>query len=161
MIRVATADDAAFITSLLNHYIATSTCNYDVEPLDEEDRRRWLAGLGPRHVATICELDGRAAGFGALGPFRSKAGYAHTVEHSVYVVPEMHRRGVGSAILADLIQRARALGHHAMIGGISADQEASLELHRRHGFREVGRLPEVGRKFDRWLDVVFMELLLT
>jgi L-amino acid N-acyltransferase YncA len=159
-IRLATPADAAFIASLMNHYIATSTCNYDVEPVDVESRRRWLAGLGPGHVATICEVDGRPAGYGSLGPFRAKAGYSRTVEHSVYVLPDLHRRGIGAAILDDLIARARALGHHAMIGAISADQQPSLDLHSRKGFREVGRLPQVARKFDRWLDLVIMELLL-
>ncbi len=73
---------------------------------------------------------------------------------------DCHRQGVGSAILADQIERARNLGLHAIVAGIDAEQAASIALHAKHGFKEVARFPEIGRKFDKWLDVVFMELLL-
>jgi phosphinothricin acetyltransferase len=99
-------------------------------------------------------------GFGSLHTFRHKPGYRLTVENSVYVHPDHHRQGVGSAIILDQIERARALGLHAIVAGIDAEQEGSLALHYKHGFREVGRFPQVGQKFDRWLDAVFMELIL-
>jgi phosphinothricin acetyltransferase len=99
-------------------------------------------------------------GFGSLHTFRHKPGYRLSVENSVYVHPDHHRQGVGSAIILDQIERARALGLHTIVAGIDAEQEGSLALHYKHGFREVGRFPQVGRKFDRWLDAVFMELIL-
>jgi phosphinothricin acetyltransferase len=99
-------------------------------------------------------------GFGSLHTFRHKPGYRLTVENSVYVHPDHHRTGVGSAIILDQIERARELGLHTIVAGIDAEQEASLALHYKHGFREVGRFPQVGRKFDRWLDAIFMQLIL-
>jgi phosphinothricin acetyltransferase len=99
-------------------------------------------------------------GFGSLHIFRQKCGYRLTVENSVYVHPDHHRQGVGSAIILDQIERARQLGLHAIVAGIDAEQEGSLALHYKHGFREVGRFPQIGRKFDRWLDAVFMQLIL-
>jgi phosphinothricin acetyltransferase len=82
------------------------------------------------------------------------------VENSVYVHPEWQRRGIGRALLQDLIVRARALGHHTIIAGISADQTASVALHEGHGFVKAGHLREVGYKFGQWLDVVTYQLLL-
>ena len=83
-----------------------------------------------------------------------------TVEHLVYVHPRWHRRGIGRLLLCDLIGRALAIGHHTMLGGISADQEASIALHAALGSTQVAVLRQVGRKFDRWLDLVFMQLML-
>jgi L-amino acid N-acyltransferase YncA len=82
------------------------------------------------------------------------------MEHSVYVRPSHQGRGIGRALLVAVIEAARADGVHALIGGLSADNEVSLALHRSLGFVEVGRLPEVGRKFDRWLDLVLLQLFL-
>ena len=87
-------------------------------------------------------------------------GYKHTVEHSVYVHQNARRTGVASALMATLIERARAQGKHVMVGGIEAKNEASLALHSRFGFEKVGYLPEVGTKFGRWLDLIFMQLIL-
>ncbi|MEM9726067.1 MAG: N-acetyltransferase family protein [Pseudomonadota bacterium] len=98
-----------------------------------------------------------ALGYASFGPFRPHAAYARTVEHSVYVSSSVRRRGVGQALLKALITRAKAAGAHAMIGGLEAGNIASVALHESHGFEEVGRLPEVGRKFDRWLTLVLMQ----
>nr|MBA2481425.1 N-acetyltransferase [Planctomycetota bacterium] len=112
------------------------------------------------HPVTVAELDGEIVGWGSLGPFRPRDGLRHTVENSLYVRHDRHRRGIGAALLADLIARARAAGHHAIIAGISAEQTASIALHRRFGFTEAALLREVGRKFDRWLDLAYWQLLL-
>ena len=116
-------------------------------------------GQGEGEAETISPSE-TILGFGSLHTFRQKCGYRLTVENSVYVHPDHHRQGVGSAIILDQIERARQLGLHAIVAGIDAEQEASLALHYKHGFREVGRFPQVGRKFDRWLDAVFMQLIL-
>lgn len=87
-------------------------------------------------------------------------GYRHTVENTVYVRDGHHRRGVGRTLLGDLLARAHAAGHHAVIAGISADQVGSILLHESLGFVHVGRLREVGRKFDRWLDLLFLQKML-
>ena len=157
-IRLATAEDMPAVNDLYNHYVLNSTCTYQEAPEPIEGRREWFARHGAMHPVTIAEIAGRTVGWGALSPYHNRSAYRHTVEDSVYVDPRCHRRGIGSALLADLIERARALGHHAILALIDADQTASIGLHARFGFGEVGRCREVGRKFGRWLDVVTMEL---
>ena len=95
-----------------------------------------------------------------MSPFRNRDGYRFTVEASVYIRHDCHRRGIGRAILIDLIDRARKLGYHALIGGASAEQTASIALQESLGFQRVGCFKEIGYKFDQWLDVVFMQLML-
>jgi phosphinothricin acetyltransferase len=99
-------------------------------------------------------------GYASYGPFRPFDGYRRTVEHSVYVAENARRRGVGEALLKALEVEARRAGMHAMIGGVAADNEPSLRLHEKLGFVETGRMPEVGQKFGRWLDLVFMQKML-
>jgi len=159
-IRLATADDLTAVNGIYNDYVLHSTCTYQETPEPIEGRWEWFARHGVSHPVTIAELDGQVVGWGALSPYHSRCAYRFTVEDSVYVDRRSHRRGVGRVILADLVARARALGHHAIIAVIDADQAASIGLHARFGFEEVGRFREVGYKFGRWLDVVYMELRL-
>ena len=159
-VRLATLEDLPAIDEVYNHYVRTSTCTYQIAPGTAVERAAWLDEHGPCHPATVAVAGDELWGFGSLSPFRARDGYRHTVENSVYVRHDRQRRGVGRLLLADLVTRARALGHHAIIAGISADQPASLALHQAHGFVEVARLAEVGRKFERWLDVVYLQLLL-
>jgi len=159
-IRPAVADDFGAITAIYNHYVAVSTTTYDDEPANADDRRKQFEGRPVIHPVTVAVRDGEIIGFGALNPFRARNGYRFTVENSVYVRSDCHRQGVGSAILTDQIERARALGLHVIVAVIDSEQAASVALHARYGFTEVGRMSQIGHKFGRWLDVVFMELLL-
>jgi L-amino acid N-acyltransferase YncA len=159
-IRLAVAEDFGAITDIYNHYVATSTTTYDDEPANVDDRRKQFEGRPAIHPVTVAVRDGEIIGFGALNPFRARNGYRFTVENSVYVRHDSHRQGAGSAILTDQIERARALGLHAIVAVIDAEQSASIALHAQHGFVHVGRMPEIGAKFGRWLDVLFMEKLL-
>ncbi|HYO26152.1 MAG TPA: GNAT family N-acetyltransferase [Lacipirellulaceae bacterium] len=160
MLRLATVADLPAINDIYNYYVANSTTTYDEQPMSIEDRRAWLAGREAIHPATVVcadEAPHEVLGYGSLHAFRGKRGYRFTVENSVYVRPDYHRRGVGTQILVDQIERARGLGLHAIVAGIDSRQAASLALHAKHGFREVARFPEIGHKFGDWLDVVFME----
>ena len=159
-IREARVDDLEALRGIYNHYVLGSTCTYQLEPETAAERAAWFAAHGPRHPVTVAELGGELVGWGALSPFHGRAGYAGTVEDSVYVHHERHGRGIGKALLAELVERAERLGHHALLAVISADQPASIALHAAFGFAEVGRLREVGRKQGRWLDVVYLERLL-
>ncbi len=161
MLRLAEAADLQAINDIYNHYVATSTTTYDDAPTTLEERQQAFAVRPPIHPLTVAVRDGEIVGYGSLHTFRAKRGYRFVVENSVYVRPDLQRQGIGSAILADLIERARTLGLHAIVAGIDAEQAASLALHAKQGFTEVGRMPQIGHKFGRWLDVVFMELLLT
>lgn len=159
-LRPAIAGDLPAINAIYNHYVLHSTATYQTEASAEAERAIWFAAHGARHPVIVAELDGRVVGWGSLSPFHARAAFAHTVEDSVYIHRDFHRRGVGRALLAELIARARALGHHTIIAAISADQEPSLALHQGFGFTESGRLREVGHKFGRWLDVVYLQLAL-
>jgi L-amino acid N-acyltransferase YncA len=163
MLRLATAADLPAINDLYNYYVANSTTTYDEQPMSAEDRRAWFANRQDVHPVTVVTLDEAPhtiIGYGSLHPFRNKHGYRFTVENSVYVHPDHQGRGIGSAILADLIERAQTLGLRAIVAVIDATQTASLLLHEKHGFKEVGRFPQIGHKFGKWLDVVFLERLL-
>jgi phosphinothricin acetyltransferase len=163
LIRLATTADLPAINAIYNHYVPISTTSYDLAPMSLEDRQRWFAGRDAIHPVTVAhfpDAPARVVGWGSLHTFRAKPGYRLTVENSVYVHPDHQREGIGSTIIVDQIARARALGLRAIVAGIDSEQTASIALHAKHGFREVGRFPQVGRKFDRWLDVVFMELVL-
>jgi L-amino acid N-acyltransferase len=150
------------ILAIYNDVIATSTAVFSDRPVTIDDRRRWLAARRALGQPVLVALDGggAVAGFASFGEFRTWPGYRHTVEHTVHVRADCRGRGIGSALVGALIERAAALGVHAMVAGVDADNDASLRMHERLGFTVVGRLPEVARKFDRWLDLVLLERLL-
>jgi phosphinothricin acetyltransferase len=125
---------------------------------DTEERARWFAEHGPEHPVIVAERDGEVIGFGSLSRFRTRFAYRHGVEDSVFVRHDLFRQGIGSAILADLVSRAGAIGHHTVIGGIDAEQERASRC--TPGSRGGRAVSQVGYKFGRWLDVVFMQRVL-
>jgi phosphinothricin acetyltransferase len=159
-IHLATTADLPAINSIYNHYVIHSTCTYQTEPSTTEERLAWFAAHGPEYPITVIEEAGEIVGWGSLSRFHPRAAYRPTVENSVYVRHDRMARGVGGLLLEDLIRRAEVLKYHSIMALISADQEASIRLHARLGFVSVGHLREVGRKFDRWLDVVYMQKVL-
>ena len=159
-IRPATEADLPTINAIYNHYVHTSTCTYQYEPETEEGRKQWFAEKGDKYPVVVAAEDGEIIGWGALSPFRAREGYRFSVEASAYVRHDRHRKGIGRSIMQDLIQRARKLGYRVLIGGASAEQTASIALQESMGFQRVALFREVGYKFDRWLDVVFMQLML-
>lgn len=160
-IRQASERDLEAITAIYNEAGVGTTASYDLEPVTVADRRAWMAHRTTHnHPVLVAEVDGRVVGFAAYGTFRDKAGYDLTVEHSVYVADGQRASGVGRMMMTALIDRARGDGLHVMVGVLDADNEASVAFHERLGFVAVGRMPEVGRKFGRWLDVLIMQLVL-
>ncbi|MFN0021023.1 MAG: N-acetyltransferase family protein [Pirellulaceae bacterium] len=160
-IRPATSADLPAINDIYNYYVLNSTCTYQLEPETIEARQAWFDSHTPEKLpVTVAILDGAVVGWGALSQFRPRAAYCHSVEASVYLRHDVHRRGIGKALLLDLIARAKAAGHHTLLGGASADQTASLALQESLGFQRVAYLNEVGFKFGRWLDVVYSQLML-
>jgi L-amino acid N-acyltransferase YncA len=158
-IRPATESDLVAINDIYNHYVLHSTCTYQEETEPLAGRRQWFKHHGVKHPVIVAEAGGQVVGWGALSVYHARSAYRHTVENSVYVHHRRHRRGIGSRLLRELIVRARKLGHHAIIALIEADQPASVALHAKFHFEPVGHLKQVGFKFGRWLDVVYMELL--
>lgn len=158
LIRDATGADLPKIVAILNQAIAETTALWTDEPETLESRRAWLdARRMAGSSVIVAERHGEVVGFGSVAPFRSQAGFRHTVEHSLYVDPAAKRGGIGRALLTALEGQARASRMHAMVGAIAADNEASLALHRAAGFLETGRMPEVGIKFGRRLDLVLVQ----
>jgi L-amino acid N-acyltransferase YncA len=160
VIRPAIEADLAAINDIYNHYVLHSTCTYQEEPEPLDGRRQWYKHHDDKHPVIVAEQNGVVVGWGSLSAYHARSAYRRTVENSVYVHHQYQRRGIGSLLLQELIVRARSLGHHSIIAGIDAEQNASVALHRRFHFEKVGCLKQVGFKFNRWLDVIYMELLL-
>jgi L-amino acid N-acyltransferase len=156
-IRLARPDDRAAIDAIYAHYVRTSTCTYVEEPEPDEVRREWFAAHGERHPITVMEQGGEVIGWASLSPWKDRSGYRFTCELSVYLRDGARGQGHGKRLLADLVERATALGYHTLIGGISADQAASIRLHESMGFTKVAHFRETGFKFGRWLDVVYYQ----
>ncbi len=157
-IRPAMPADTEAMRAILNEEIRTGVNVWHEIERTPDGMRDWLAERVEAGMAvTVAERAGAVIGYAGYGPFRPHSGYALTVEHSLYVHPGHRGQGIGTALLGDLCERAAAAKLHAMIGGIEAENAASIALHHRHGFAETGRLPEVGRKFDRWLTLIFMQ----
>jgi phosphinothricin acetyltransferase len=172
-IRLATSADVEAIRSIYNVEVLDSTNTFDMVPRSREDQEAWLAehqGVHPAIVATepgSPETEGERGaggeivlGFGSLSVFRSRSGYAATAENSVYVDRGQRGKGVGRALLAELLVLAKAHGFHSVIARIAGHNETSIGLHKAAGFELVGVEREVGRKHRQWLDVVELQRLL-
>ena len=157
VIRSANHEDLPAIVEIYNEGGVATTASYDIEPVTLEERAAWFERLRNQgHPVLVLEENGRVVGFASYGPFRDKAAYLHTVEHSVYVAEGRRSNGVGRMLLGALLDHARGRGVHVMLGVLDADNMASRAFHKSLGFVESAVLPEVGRKFGRWLDVVFV-----
>lgn len=160
-IRDANFDDLKAILDIYNHEVINGTATWDTEERSWAAQLEWWEAHASPYCAVVAvEPDGSVAGWGSLSRFHPRPGYRFTVEDTVYVRPEAQRRGVGRAILSHLVSRAQSAGFRAVLGKISGDNLASIELHRACGFFEAGREPELGYKFGRWLDVVTMQRLI-
>ena len=161
-IRDAAVEDLPGILAIYNDVIATSTAVYREDPATLEDRRQWFTARREQSYPILVASDGSALlGFASYGDFRSWPGYRFSVEHSVHVRADQRGRGVGTLLMEALIQRAVDQGKHVMVGGVDADNEPSLRFHERLGFVRAARLREVGFKFGRWLDLVFVQRVLS
>ncbi len=160
-IRKAVRDDIPSIHAIYNDAIINSTVVYSYEPVPLEELLVWFETKQQQNCPIFVALDEtQIVGFSSYGPFRSWDAYLHTVENLVYVEPQHRGEGIGKLLLPPLIDDARARGMHAVVAGIDAANTASIRLHARFGFVQVAHFKEVGFKFNRWLDLVFMELLL-
>ena len=160
-IRDAAEAHLAGILAIYNHAVEHTTAIWNEVLVDLDNRRAWWHGRVDLGFPVLVAVGrDRVLGYASYGPFRAFDGYRLTVEHSVYVAEAARRRGVASALVEALEERARKAGLHVMLGGIAADNTASLRLHEKLGFIETARLPEVGLKFGRYLDLVFMQKLL-
>jgi phosphinothricin acetyltransferase len=176
-IRAATEADLPAILAIYNEVIANTTAVYNEQPVSLEDRLAWFEGRRRSGYPVLVAVPGQDAGdaapgsadpgstdpgstvvgFASFGDFRAWPCYRHTVEHSVHVAAGRRGTGIGRALISALLPLAAAQGKHVMIAGIDADNAVSIHLHERLGFEHVAHLRQVGRKFDRWLDLVFLQ----
>jgi L-amino acid N-acyltransferase len=161
-IRLARPEDVEATRQIYNTEVTTSTVTFDLVPRSIEEQREWLSARSGAHAVLVAEDEAAGVvGFASLSPWGKRPAYATSVEDSVYVHRDHRGRGIGRALLAELLAVAIAHGFHAVFARVVGDHAASVRLHEAAGFEIVGTEREVGRKFGRWLDVVVLELLLT
>lgn len=160
-IREAQHKDLGIILDIMNDAILNTTSIYDYAIRSTEFAENWFTKKRLDNMPVlVCEIDGHAVAYGSYGIFRAWDAYKFSVEHSIYVQEDFRGQGIGKQLLIALIGRAKKDGFHTMIAGIDADNQKSYDFHKKLGFAEVGKFREVGYKFDRWLDLIFMQLML-
>ncbi len=160
-LRYACQDDCAAIAEIYNHAVLHTAAIWNDKTVDTDNRIAWyearkIAG----YPVLVSEENGVVTGYASFGDWRAFDGFRLTVEHSVYVHPDHQGKGLGEALLRQLIVEAQRLGKHVMIAGIESQNQASLHLHGKLGFVTTAQMPQVGMKFGRWLDLTFMQLQL-
>ena len=156
-VRAAEDGDLPAIADINNDAVLNSTATFDTEPTTLAESEQWLRDRSHPYAVLVAEGGGEVVGWAAIKPFASKPAYRFTAENTVYVRADMRGKGIGKALLGRLLEAAAENGFRTVIARIAAPNPASVRLHRRFGFRRVGVEREVGRKFDRWLDVVVMQ----
>ena len=156
-VRAAEDGDLPAIADIYNDAILNSTATFDTEPSTLAESEQWLHDRSHPYAVLVADGGGEVVGWAALKPFVSKPAYRFTAESTVYARADMRGKGVGKALLGRLLETAAENGFHTVIARIAAPNPVSVRLHHRFGFRRVGVEREVGRKFDRWLDVVVMQ----
>ena len=151
--RPARVEDAERLAAIWNHEVRTTLTTTDTEVRDAAGQRAWIAAHSARYPVVVAGADDEIAGYAALTAYRTKPAFLRTVEDSVYVDRRWRGRGVGRLLLAHLLERASALGHHSVLARITAENRASRRLHEQLGFRLIGIEEEVAFKLGRWLDV--------
>jgi phosphinothricin acetyltransferase len=160
-IRLAERRDAEAVRAIYNVEVTDSTVTFDMVPRTLDEQVAWIDEHSGGHPAIVAvDPAGTVIAFGSLSPYRDRPAYATTVEDSVYVHRDHRGQGLGQALLEDLVARGRDHGFHSMMARIVGGHDTSIALHERCGFEIVGVEREVGRKFNRWLDVVELQLLL-
>jgi L-amino acid N-acyltransferase len=160
IVRPAGAGDASAIVSLLNALLDTTTVEWTDIPHTDESLPMWMAD---HETVLVAEEDGAIVGLGAFGWFRSavrRPGYRFTVEHTIHVRQDRWGAGIGQVLMRALVEEARTSGKHMMVAAIDGSNVRSIEFHKKLGFVEVGRMPDVGAKFGQWLELVLLQLRL-
>ena len=160
-VRAVTPADAGAVAAIYNHYVLQTVVTFEEEPVTSDEMSRRIdevrAGSLPWFVA---ERAGAIAGYAYASRWRARSAYRFSSEVTVYLAPEQGRRGIGSALYAELLSALRGSGLHAAIGGIALPNDASVALHEKFGFKKVAHFEQTGFKFNRWIDVGYWELIL-
>lgn len=157
-IRLATEADLPAINSIYNTFVGFCSSAFHDEAVSDADRLKWFKQHDAQHPIMVADVAGQIAGFSALSHFDERPIYRHTVLDTLYVHPSYQGQGIGKALMIDLLDRAKQLGHQHVIATISAGQGGLREAHRRAGFREIGTFPAIATRFGRKMDMVYMQL---
>jgi L-amino acid N-acyltransferase YncA len=161
IILPATIEHLDGILEIYNDAILNTTAIYNYLPYSSKDIKQWFAEKKiANHPVFVAMVNNSVAGFTSYGHFRVRPAYKYSVEHSVYVHPDFRQRGIAKKLLTKIIEVAKENNVHALVAGIDADNKVSIALHEQFNFVIVGNIKEVGYKFNKWLDLTFMELLL-
>lgn len=162
LIRDAGLSDIAAITAIYNHAVLHTTAIWNDTTISVQNRIDWLRQRQAQGYPVLVAVNqaNEVLGYASFGDWRPFDGYKQTVEHSVYVRQGQQGAGIGTALMQALMLRARQLDKHVMVAAVDADNIASIKLHLALGFQQVGLMPQVGRKFGRWLDLVWLQLVL-
>lgn len=161
MIRPVCPNDARAIADIYNHYVLNDTASFETEALSEEAMRHRITDIAFSFPYYVYEEEGKILGYCYAHPWKERTAYLHTLETTIYLAPDQQCKGIGRQLMEVLIEECRHRQVHALIACITGDNQASIRLHERLGFRQASLFKQVGRKFNRWLDVVDYELLLT
>ncbi|QDT26158.1 N-acyltransferase YncA [Gimesia panareensis] len=159
-IRRAELTDLEAMTEIYNEAILTSTATFDLAPQTREQRLNWFESHEERFPILVAECDGEVAGWACLSRWRPRKAYERTAETSFYVKGTQRGKGIGRQLKQAIIDEARRLNFHTLIAGVAQGNEVSLHLNQSFGFEVVGTFREVGNKFDQWLDVTYLQLML-
>jgi phosphinothricin acetyltransferase len=160
MIRVCSAADAAAIAEIYNHYVRDSVVTFEETPVSAAEMAQRIEDLGARYPWLVSDDGGAVVGWAYATAWKTRSAYRFSVETTVYVAASHHGRGIGAALYRALIEDLRARNVHSAVGGIALPNPASVALHEKLGFRKIAHFAEVGRKFDRWVDVGYWQLIL-
>jgi len=163
IIRDATETDLPALRDIFNDAVLNTTAIWMDNVVDLANRQAWFAARAQQGYPILVAENaaGEVVGYASFGDWRPFDGFCHTVEHSVYIRADQRGKGLGPQLLTALIERAKACDKHVMVAAIESGNVASISLHQRLGFAITGQMPQVGRKFGRWLDLTFMQLILT
>jgi phosphinothricin acetyltransferase len=159
IIRHATEADAEAIRQIYNYEVEHETATFDLVPRSLQDQIAWQNARQGAFCVYVAELNGEVVGFGALSPYKERAAYRTSVEDSVYIRRDLGRQGIGRVMLNHLLTAAADGGFHAVMARITTLSTGSISLHESVGFQMVGIEREIGRKFNKWLDVALMQCL--
>ena len=160
MIRECTTADAAAICAIYNPYVRETVITFEEAPVSAAEMAQRIAEVTARLPWLVAEEQGAVVGYAYATPWKVRSAYRFSVEATVYVAPGHMGRGVGTELYRALLAGLRPLGVHCAVGGIALPNEASVALHEKLGFKKIGQFVEIGRKFDRWVDVGYWELIL-
>ena len=160
MIRPVQPADAQALADIYNPYIRDTTITFEEEPVTAEEMAARIAKVTATHPWLVYEDEGRVVGYAYSSVWRARAAYRHATETAIYFAMEQCGKGHGVALYQALLDELRQRGFHLVLGGLALPNEASVRLHEKLGFRKAGHMREAGRKFNRWIDVGFWELLL-